>query len=98
MSKWKVSCVVVACTLLAAFAVAQSPEIAPAKTRAAAHKVTLNATHLTARGFQLSAFIETGSTTHACLATYSGSNQWEVLMPICVPQRVWGQAQHPFGA
>jgi hypothetical protein len=60
MSKWKVSCVVVACTLLAAFAVAQSPEIAPTRTPAAAHKVTLNATYLTARGFQLSAFIETG--------------------------------------
>ena len=57
-----------------------------------AHKVALDATHLTARGFQLSAFIETGSSTDACLTTYNGSNQWEVLMPIlCSPSEYGGK-------
>ena len=59
---------------------------------AGAHKVTLDATHLTARGFQLSAFIETGSSTDACLTTYNWSNQWEVLMPIlCSPSEYGGK-------
>jgi hypothetical protein len=46
------------------------------------HKVTLDVTDLNARGFQLSAFVETGSAADLCLATYNTSSQAEVLTPI----------------
>jgi hypothetical protein len=87
MSKQKSCGVVVACALLVAFALAQGgTEVAPTKTTAGAHKVTLDVTHLIASGFQLSAFVETGSTADVCLATYNASNQPEDLAPIlCSP-------------
>ena len=86
MSKQKICGVVIACTLLVAFARAQErlevAEVAPTKTTPGAHKVTLNPTHLIGSGFQLSAFVETGSTADVCLATYNTSNQAEDLAPI----------------
>ena len=82
MNKWNVFYIVGTFTLLAGFAVAQSPGIDQTKSTPAAHKVTLNLTHLTGRGFRLSAFIETGSTADVCLATYNTSTQPELLMPI----------------
>ena len=87
MSKQKICGVVAACALLVAFAGAQErPDGAATKTTPGAHKVTLNATHLIGSGFQLSAFVETGSTADVCLATYNASNQPEDLAPIlCSP-------------
>ena|SRR5882672_6786151 len=57
-------------------------EIVRAEANPSARKVTLNGTHLTNSGFRLSAFIETGSTTDLCLATYNTSNWVEGLAPI----------------
>ena len=57
-------------------------EVAHRKTIAGAHKVTLNVTHLIASGFELSAFVETGSTADVCLATYNTFNQSENVAPI----------------
>jgi hypothetical protein len=87
MSKQKICGGVVACALLVALALAQGgAEVAPTKTTAGAHKVTLNVTHVSTSGFQLSAFVETGSTADVCLATYNASNQPEDLAPIlCSP-------------
>jgi|SRR5690349_11061790 hypothetical protein len=83
MSKQKICGVVAACALLVAFARAQErPEGAPTKITPGAHKVTLNVTHLIGSGFQLSAFVETGSTADVCLATYNASSQTEDLAPI----------------
>jgi hypothetical protein len=57
-------------------------EIARAEANPSGHKITLNGTHLTNSGLRLSAFIETGSTSDLCLATYNTSNWVEGLSPI----------------
>lgn len=92
MNKWKMCFVAGTFTLLVGFVVAQSPEIDQPNSPQVAHKVTLNLSHLTERGFRLSAFVETGSTADVCHAAYSTTNQPEVLMPIsCTPTEYRGK-------
>ena len=57
-------------------------EIAPVRSAGGANTITLNLTHLVASGFQISAFVETGSNSELCLATYNRSNRPEDLAPI----------------
>ena len=75
--------VFVACTQLLIVARGQgSPEVTPTP----AHKLTVNASHLVGSGFQLSVFVETGSTADVCIAAFNTSNRPEDLAPIlCSP-------------
>jgi hypothetical protein len=57
-------------------------EVAQVRAAGGANTVTLNATHLVASGFKISAFVETGSNSEVCLATYRKSSRPEELAPI----------------
>lgn len=83
MSKRIVHSVIAAGFLtLALAAEPQAQELAPVGAAGGAHTITLNASHLVASGFQISAFVGTGSNSEVCLATYNKSNSPEELAPI----------------
>ena len=83
MSKGILFSVLTLAVLSLAFA-AEPPakEIAPVGSTGGANTISLNVTHLVANGFQISAFVETGSNSVLCLATYNRSNRPEELAPI----------------
>jgi hypothetical protein len=82
MSKRIVYGVFVLGALSLAFAEPPAKDVAPVRVAAGARTIALNSTHLVAGGFQISAFLETGSDSEVCIATYNRSNQPEELAPI----------------
>ena len=83
MKNKKLRKILLACAILVvSSAVEAGSEVAPGKNLVGAQKVSLNVTHVTASGFQISAFVETGSVADVCLVTYNTSNHPEDLAPI----------------